>query len=336
MNYENFTLEELVLDDAFRAWALQPDADSAPFWEAFLRTYPAKRDLVHEAARLVRLLRVKEVPINEAEIRWALLRMRQVIDRPAAQAIPRRGRLRRLMAARSFRVAAALSLLLGTWAWAYLGYWQPVRYDTAYGELRRVELPDGSVVTLNANSELRSFRWKPGKPREVYLDGEAFFEITHQPDHARFIVHTPDVSVEVLGTTFNVSRRHERTRVVLNSGRVRLYLEKQPAAKPIVLQPGDLVDVSAEQSRVVRRVVRPFDYSAWQQHKLVFDNTPIAEVAQLLEDTYGLTVRFDDPTLAQRRLSGTVPSRNRQVLLNAIATLLDGRMEEQEGGVVFK
>lgn len=85
-------------------------------------------------------------------------------------------------------------------------------YATQYGEQRVVELPDHSVVSLNANSTLR-FRndWSQANTlREVWLDGEAFFSVQKQEGAAgpaKFIVHTNDLDVEVLGTRFNVSNR---------------------------------------------------------------------------------------------------------------------------------
>src|SRR5690606_15777064 len=100
---------------------------------------------------------------------------------------------------------------------------------TGYGETRKINLPDGSLVVLNANSELKyESNWQQAPMREVWLQGEAFFEVVKTTEEKQFIVHTGSLDVEVLGTQFNVHNRHQKVQVVLSSGKVKLQpLERQ-------------------------------------------------------------------------------------------------------------
>jgi transmembrane sensor len=196
-------------------------------------------------------------------------------------------------------------------------------YTTAYGQTRRVQLPDGSSVTLNGHSSLRyPAAWAPGKPREVWLDGEAYFAVQHQADNQRFLVHTQaGFNVEVLGTKFTVSRRRNMGRVVLLSGKVRVSFNdrQQP---DVLLKPGELVETRetqpAEPVVTAYRAVHTAPYASWKDAELVLDETTIAELAARLQDTYGLQVVVATPELNQRKVTGTVPVHDLDVLLQSL------------------
>ena len=122
------------------------------------------------------------------------------------------------------RVAAGLVGLLIA-ALAILWYYHQNNHlqtiDTGYAQLREVMLPDGSIVTLNANSTLRySTDWNHQDIREVWLEGEAFFSVAHTSDNQKFVVRAGSMDVKVVGTEFNVHSRREEVNVVLQTGRV--------------------------------------------------------------------------------------------------------------------
>lgn len=196
-------------------------------------------------------------------------------------------------------------------------------YATAYGQTRRVQLPDGSSVMLNGHSTLRyPTAWAAGKPREVWLDGEAYFAVQHQADNQRFLVHTTaGFDVEVLGTKFTVLRRGDQGRVVLLSGKVRVRFDDRQHPD-LILRPGELVETReiqpAQPVVTAYRAVHTALYASWKDAELVLDETTIAELATRLQDTYGLRVVVATPELNQRRVTGTVPVRNLDVLLQAL------------------
>ena len=133
--------------------------------------------------------------------------------------------------------------------------------------------------------------------RDVWLDGEGFFRVTHQRNHERFVVHLPNkLNIEVLGTQFNVMARENRAKVVLNNGKIRLDVGEQAKDK-LVMQPGDLFYADVKAKVYYRKRVDAAAQSAWQTGKLTFDGTTLQEVAQMLEDTYGVKVVIADPEL---------------------------------------
>ncbi|WP_052732640.1 FecR family protein [Hymenobacter terrenus] len=216
--------------------------------------------------------------------------------------------------------AAAVVATLAGGAWWLRTPPAPVQVATAYGQTRQLHLPDGSQVTLNGHSSLRyAATWGSDKPREVWLDGEGYFAVQHQPNHQRFIVHTEaGFNVEVLGTRFTVNRRRDLARVVLLSGQVRLHFDnaKQP---DLLMKPGELVEThDAQPAAVVHKAVRTAPYAAWKDARLVLDETTIAELAARLHDTYGLEVAVESPELNNRKMTGTVPVRDLDMLLLAL------------------
>lgn len=228
---------------------------------------------------------------------------------------------------RRWAAAAAVALTVGAGGW--LLYSQraatPQELATDYGQTRTVRLPDGSEVTLNGHSKLHyAPKWTSEGPREVWLEGEAYFSVTHQPNHQRFVVHTQaGFNVEVLGTKFTVYRRREQARVVLLSGKVRIDFEDR-TRKDVLLKPGELVETrDAQPEAVVHKTVRTAPYASWKDAQLVLDETSIGELATRLQDTYGISVEVQTPGLTERKVTGTMPVGDLDVLLQALEEAFD-------------
>jgi transmembrane sensor len=124
-------------------------------------------------------------------------------------------------------VAASAVLIVATGVWYFTSNTADSNlYKTGFAQTKKITLPDGSKVTLNANSELKlSADWSVKGDRQVWLDGEAYFEVEKKSaTHQKFIVHTKDIDVEVLGTKFNVNTRHQKAVVSLEEGKIKLSL----------------------------------------------------------------------------------------------------------------
>lgn len=247
---------------------------------------------------------------------------------------PRRRRIHTML-----RVAAvAAGLIVTTYAGvAFFHYQQMKVIHTAYGELRTVVLPDQSVITLNANSTLRYYdNWKHAKNREVWIEGEAWFSVHSTPVPRPFLVNTAsNMQVEVLGTTFNLIDRHGRMQVVLSSGKVRLHSSKEPE-KAIVMQPGDLVEFKQQQQTVQRKHTDTLTYTSWTRRNLHFENATFAQLAQQLEDTYGVTVEIRDSSLLRQQFTGTVPGQQMDMLLEGLSELFHVKITKENNKVVIE
>lgn len=229
------------------------------------------------------------------------------------------------------------ALLLATAA--FFGYRDVFPADlirqTAFGTIQTLTLPDGSTVTLNGNSRLRyAPAWKNGQTRQVWLDGEGFFRVTHRGNHERFVVHLPNrLNIEVLGTQFNVLARESRARVVLSSGHIRLA---NAAGQQLDMKPGELVETNGQTRQISRRRIDPAIDASWQTTKLTFEDASLADVVQRLKDTYGLEVIVTDPALLTQRFSGSVPNNNVDVLTDGLARLFGLSIHRQGNTIHIK
>ncbi len=239
-----------------------------------------------------------------------------------------------------YRAAAVAGIILASIAlWLFVRQNQTVTYATGYGEVRTFTLPDNSTVTLNANSSLRHAPdWNSDAPREVWLDGEAYFSVTHTQNDQPFLVHVTDaLRVEVLGTAFNVKDRRRRAEVVLTTGKVKLSVQKNQAdSQTLAMQPGELVAFSEANQTLRKKQVDPEQYAAWRDHKMIFDQMSLQELARQLEDVYGVSIAIEGDGLANTTLTGAFPTHNLEMILTSLPTIIDMEILRNEDQITFK
>lgn len=237
-------------------------------------------------------------------------------------------------------IAASLLVLLGLfyYLWGTQTTWRQkeVVYKTEFGERLEVKLDDGSVVTLNANSTLRWVEdWSKAKGRQATLEGEAFFKVKKQHG-IPFTVHTHDVAVEVLGTSFNVDSREEKTKVYLDEGRVNLKLNEfnnvpgdQNSMEEIIMNPGEQVSYSARKKTIEKSEGQTMiTAAAWKENVLNFKNMQFGEVLDLLRDIYGQSFECTDQKLLLTPMYLGVPYSNWEAVRQALELSLNIQFEE--------
>ena len=173
-------------------------------------------------------------------------------------------------------------------------------------------LPDGSQVTLNGNSTIQYFAdWSEGETRVVKLQGEAYFQVTKKEAmNTKFQVLTNDLTVEVLGTVFNVNTRQETTKVFLEEGKVKLNLEDEKSSE-LFLEPGEVVSYSAKRKLLLspQKTVNEVEVS-WKDGFLLFKDTPLKEILEKLTETTNLEFEIETTDLAARKWTLALPNDN--------------------------
>ncbi|QDK79279.1 DUF4974 domain-containing protein [Spirosoma sp. KCTC 42546] len=233
-------------------------------------------------------------------------------------------------------VAASVAILVGCWSFQKQLLNQT--YATAYGQTRLVRLSDGSQVTLNANSILRVPRFGFGsKTREVWLEGEALFSVTHTATNQRFVVKTDNgADVVVLGTEFTLYARPRGTQVVLQRGKVEFhYQQAGQEMRQITMKPGDLVDLKKNGVARLTPTAQPANYAAWSDHRYVFNETSLREVTYLFQENFGMTLEISDPETAALTVSGAYPAQSADELLQIIAEALNIQITRQGDKVLL-
>ncbi|MFD1144323.1 FecR family protein [Larkinella insperata] len=250
-HFSAYTAEELAADELFIRWVQHPDdAEVSAYWEGWLAYHPYKEDTVALARELVHLasnpgsqpLEGEEVVSLWGRIRSSIQEMPELQPlQPEIQTWVTNWYIFRWVSA-----AAAIVLFIGWVLWMQ-GSHAMETIRTPYGVAKTVKLPDGTMVKLIGNSQLRFARvWSEEVPRAVWLEGEAFFTVAERPgsgEDSKFRVHTNTLTVEVQGTRFNVSQGKKGTRVMLSSGKIKLMLNDDPQV--IEMKPGESVEIPA-------------------------------------------------------------------------------------------
>lgn len=175
----------------------------------------------------------------------------------------------------------------------------PVKYEEAIalkGELKLIQLADGTNIWLNADSKLRYPDRFKENTREVTLSGEAFFKVAHK-EGKPFIIHSGKINTTVLGTSFNIKAYSEdkAVKVTVVTGKVGVSV-KEPAVKRhiIMLTPNmQLVFVKTTGSLVSKTIDDASSVMSWQQGKLKYHNAPLSEVIADLQRKYNVLIKAD-------------------------------------------
>lgn len=194
-------------------------------------------------------------------------------------------------------------------------------------------LPDGSVVSLHAGSQITYPATFDSKIRKVQLKGEAYFEVTHDKTKP-FVVASGDARVEVLGTKFNVNTLMAAStiEVVLTSGKVSVYFKEDPIEN-VLLNPGEKAVVLAEQKQISKSANTDPNYMAWKTRVLVFENETLAEVMNTLQNVYQTPVKLASPALSECRVTASFNNQSLESVLQVIKETLDLQIK-QNGKVI--
>lgn len=201
-----------------------------------------------------------------------------------------------------------------------------------YGKTSEIFLSDGTKVYLNAGSRLVYPEFFVDKNREVFLVGEAFFEVKHDEKHP-FIVQTTDLRVKVLGTQFNLSAYPSENIIetVLTQGRVRLEQNNSRLFdESTLLLPGQLGAFDKTTRETQLENVDTENYVLWKDGIFKFESSDLSRVIKRLERFYNLTFHYEDPLLGMIKISGKLEfSNNKSETLNRVATVASVNIEQK-------
>lgn len=206
--------------------------------------------------------------------------------------------------------------------------------QTAYGERREIQLPDGSAVQLNQLSEL-SFR-ESDTARFVILSGEAFFEVKHQAGKP-FIIQSGEARTTVLGTSFNVRAYpgEDQVEVSVATGKVQVEAAMAPEQKAVI-QAGQAVAVQKDSRRITVAEDLAANAAAWKNRRLSFRETRVSEVAGALERYFNVSIRLEDPDIGACRFSGDYNDPELEDILRALTFAMDLQLAAKDSVFILQ
>ena len=203
------------------------------------------------------------------------------------------------------------------------------------GTVQSIELPDGTNVTLNANTTFIYPKKFKDNVRKVTLKGEAFFDVKPDPEKP-FIISAKEAAVEVMGTSFNVNAfdQNEDITVVVATGTVALYITSNPSEK-LILQQGTMGILNIEDQSLIKRTNTDRNFLAWKTKQIIFENETLNKVVQKLEDVYLTRIIVNNPALNNCRITASFDQQSLQSVIKVIEETLDIEFKEGDNSYLI-
>jgi ferric-dicitrate binding protein FerR (iron transport regulator) len=222
------------------------------------------------------------------------------------------------------RIAAVFVLIALSSIW-FITYLNKPQQKIILADNKSVEatLPDGSHVTLNNGSTINYPSKFIEQKRQISLQGEAYFDVTHDPSHP-FVITSGNICIEVLGTSFyvNTNNASGNLEVVLTSGRVAAYYADKPDNR-VILNPGERTEISKTGQDFSKSVNTDENYMAWKTKKIVFSDQPLSLIVQQLNKVYHSNIIISRPGIGNCRMTVTFDNQQLDAVLNVVKATLD-------------
>lgn len=364
-NYIDFKLEDFVWDTYFRQWVLSPNREVNTFWENWLTENPSKKVLIEQAKQLVKALSVEEEVIDDEELTSFIDKTIAKIDIQTTSTT---------LIYKSFRfykrhwmaLAASIGVIIGTWMLYHTSH-ETVHIQTNYAYEAVIEnhsnelievindhentlpvrLTDGSLVLLKKNSRVAYKKAFLGINREVYLSGEAFFEVTKNPKKP-FLVYANGLVTKVLGTSFIIKAydKDKEVTVEVKTGKVSVFAQSDAHIKEkatnrelegVVLSPNQRIVYAKEAVRLTKSLVEtPAIVKAENETiQFEFEDTPVSTVLKTIEKAYSIDIIFDEELLENCPLTASLTDLQLFEKLEIICKGVEARYEILDGQIVI-
>jgi hypothetical protein len=388
--YKKYSAEDFIWDDSFRQWVFSPTRESNQFWNLFREENPEMELRMQQAREVVLALKIYEPAIPVQEINKFIQRTltqglqytpSESNNNPVSHPTPFFKQL-------WFRAAASIIIItgLGVWFWrtspgtppdikAYqtertqMGSSLVEKINTSDSPLR-INLQEGSKVTLLPGSRLSYQSTFNPEEREVYLLGEAFFEITADPNRP-FLVYANELVTKVLGTSFWVKAREGSTKITVEvkTGRVSVYTKPQLGKdgstahremegvlhlgthyihhrestmhrrmEGVVLYPNQKIIYARKEIRMIKTLVEKPEIVAPKpkMYPFIFEDSPMSQVFRSLEKAYGVDIVYDENVMKRCPLTATLTDLTLYEKLDVICKAIEARYEIIDGKIVIQ
>jgi transmembrane sensor len=344
---DKITIEDLLSDETFINYCMGSSPKDALFWENYITENPHRRILAEQAKeKYIQLFNA----LAQADLEEQTERLNNSITLPDSTPVIQMDLLQDKKRQFNifpllFKFSAVAVFIIGIFF--TVNYFSvkadnnSKTYTAVYGEKKNIQLPDGSIVTLNAGSTIKINEKYGIVSRDIYLEGEAFFEVKRDTIHP-FFVHTQDMDIKALGTAFNVKAylNEKITETSLIRGLVEVTLKDDHNFKTL-LYPNqkirwqhydkDNVDSSGNSTNTsIASATEPdslkkklvltnggdIKETAWKENKLIFEDERFDDIALLLERWYGASIHFNDPSIRSFRFTGIFEKEELKTVLD--------------------
>ncbi|NNF35323.1 MAG: hypothetical protein HKN68_14520 [Saprospiraceae bacterium] len=307
-------VEDFAADESFQEYCFESSKASKTKWDRYKKQFPDKAPMTDEAKVLILMLGLSNTSPKDE-------------NKPIRYLSPvwRKGAI-------SVTIVFILGFLVHNFITSSGEEYQMVS-KTAEGNELSMMLSDLSKIDLRKNSTLQfKESWTDSNLREVWLEGEAFFEVEKSRDKIKpFLVHLPKGQVKVFGTKFLVKCDSTSAQILLEEGKIAFEIND----KNFDLEPGDVLNYTLQGMSIVHDAdIRAYD--SWRTSQLSFQNEELGNILEILKHSYGLEVALGNSSLKSRKISANVYQNDPHLLLEAIAVIYNIDMVEDAGQIILK
>lgn len=344
------TIEDFLADQEFVKWVNHPDRELDAYWKSWMAAHPEHLPQLKLARELLVRIRYKEIEPRagaKQRVLHHILQNTQTAVNPIVQkeeSLKPKGNIWGKID--QFQRIAAILLISFSVAWLTFPNKDSlpsepmaelvhhIERTTSPGEKLQITLSDGTRVWLNSVSTLEFPERFDSLERWVRLSGEGFFEVGK--DSLRpFRVITDGMVTTALGTSFNINDKlPEGIKVSLLRGKVKIKATED--SEDVFLDPGQELRYDKDRERISVHAFNPEDVVAWKAGKIVFKDAGLAEVVDILEDWYGITIRVKNGESVDWKYSGEYSNQSLENVLNSMAYVQKFNYTIHEKNVEFK
>lgn len=336
--YLNYSFEQLLADDNFRQITLNPVKEQQLELNSWIQAHPEKAELFSEAQDVIRSLGITHTPLNEHEKQEAVDQILSLTSRKA----PRTSGIVPLSVLT--RIAASAVITIGLFMLGKMIMNKPSAGENSAQMVltqnnstiaKLIRLPDGSAVVLKPGSYITYPASFETHKRELNLVGEAFFEISKNPEKP-FFVHAGGSVTKVLGTSFNIRafERDERVTVLVKTGKVAVYRQEE---EDMITKPVSLLE--ANQQLQLHKKDNSFQKSILRQEPLYQNDQqteiPVSELFRKLSQSYGIVIDFDQQKLVNCAVMANLSDLHLLEKLDAICLAINASYTISESQIII-
>lgn len=239
------------------------------------------------------------------------------------------------------RAAAVLAVAIGAFViYSILNSHRDIETSSiTFASVQTLQLPDGTRVTFDVGSSFKYPKsFERSNTREVSLDGEAYFEVSHDDKHP-FTVHANAGTIKVLGTSFAVRswKNDENVVVAVREGRVSFQPEINDDTSRIVYLTENTMSrlVRSEKTPTPAERIEFSDHLSWMKKEVYFRNTPVPEVLRQLERWYHVSIQTADSSMLRGNITVFIGNRPLADNLHLLSVIMNMKVEQRGDTVEF-
>lgn len=234
---------------------------------------------------------------------------------------------------KNWAVAASLVFLVGLSMFFYSisNTVECKQFAVKLGEHAQIKLTDGTKIWLNAGSVLKYPKEFKGDTREVYLSGEAFFDVAKDKKHP-FIIHTNKMDTKVLGTSFNVQAYPDQTTQEVSVATGRVNVKSTVTEENVYVTPGQKVVFKSQDNKLQAFKDVPVNtISLWRKNIMVFEETPLSEVVATINRNYNVAIEVKNKNLNDLKISAYFKELPADQVIGLVCNIINAQYKMDSG-----